>query len=341
MVLGLQTSVGNAAVQRLIAGHQQAGMPTAQRCGHEVHDGCPCAEPTAEPVTVARQGDGGAPACSPGTMRVAGSVADSVAASLAAGCIDEAFWILNGRAMFDLLPLLASLRGRPGYGDVRTNAAAKGGDRMATAVFVVDLQAGGSPITGADIRDLIDRLGTLPPGQRADIFRFIGKLAVITVRGFDIDFSYCRSAAGPGCAPALRDAIAWAGKMQQEYQACRGKPGMTDGQAVERCVHASLTAQGIATQVGGLTSPSGAVTITAAPVSQCQPLLDKGTEIHEGVHQTTQARLQRRFGAGTPAFDTAWNDPNSWIDDEVAAYGAEIPFYREVLAAIAKLEGKI
>ncbi len=191
------------------------------------------------------------------------------------------------------------------------------------------------------MRDLIDRMGPVPPDQRGDILRFIGKLIVITVRGLDIDLSYCRGTASAGCAQPLRDAMAWAGKMKHEYGACRGKPGVTSGTAVDNCVDASLAAQGIRTQVAGATGSTGAVTITPTPVSQCQPLLDKGTEIHEGVHHATALRMERRYGAGTPALDAAWNNPNNWIDDELKAYGAEIPFYREALAAIAKLEGKI
>jgi hypothetical protein len=104
--------------------------------------------PASGSLAVARQGlptAPPAPACSPGTLRVPGSVVDSVAAAVAAGCIDEAFWILNGRAMFELLGVLKALTSKSGYGDVRSNAGAKGGARMEAAVAAVDLQAKGGP----------------------------------------------------------------------------------------------------------------------------------------------------------------------------------------------------
>jgi hypothetical protein len=332
-VLALQRGIGNCGVQQWLA--------SVQRCGGEVHDGCSCAESAEHGPVVARQAVGAASPCNPpGTFRVAGSPADSVAAAVAANCLDEAYAVLNMQPMYSLLPLLDALRGRPEYPTIRSTAAGMGGARMLVAIKTADLHAKGGPLTAAELRDLIDQMGTLPPDQRRDILKFLGKSAVITVQGLDIDFSYCKGATGPGCTGEIKDALAWAKKMQVEYGACRGK-GLKTANQVEACVHASLAKQGIGTTVAGSTSSTGTVTVAASPMSQCQPILDRGTEIHESVHHHTQAALQKKHGKGTPAFNKAWEDADNWINDDIKAYGAEIPFYQEVLAAIATLEGKI
>jgi hypothetical protein len=235
-LLALQRRAGNQVVQRLVA--------TVQRCGGQTHEGCPCAETADEAPVVARQDAGAPPPCNaPGTLRVPGSPVDSVAAAVAANCLDEAYGILNAR--------------------------------MLVAIKAVDLHAKGGPVTGPDLRDLIDQMGGLPPDQRRDILRFIGKYAVITVRGLD-----CKGAGGAGCVGAVTAEMKWAAKMQGEYAACRGKPGVKVAADVEKCVASSLAKQ---------------------------------------------------------AFEAA----DKWITDDVNAYGAEIPFYKEVLSAIATLEGKI
>ncbi len=113
-------------------------------------------------------------------VRVPGSPVDSMAAAVAANCLDEAYGILNAQAMFGLLPLLDALRTRPEYAAIRSSAAGMGGPRMLVAIKAVDLHAKGGPVTGPDLRDLIDQMGGLPPDQRRDILRFIGKYAVIT-----------------------------------------------------------------------------------------------------------------------------------------------------------------
>lgn len=337
-LLALQRAVGNDRMRRIVA--------TVQGCGGEVHEGCPCAESSeqAVPPVLSRQTTGpAAPSvCQPpGTRRVAGSDVDSVDRAVVDGCLLEAYAVLNGHAMFGLLPLLDALRTKASFAQIRATAGGMGGARMTVAIAAVDLKSGGGPITGTALRSLIDQLGGLPPDQRRDILRFLGKLVVITVQGFDIDFSYCRGSTSAGCTAPVQGAIRWARKMQREYAACRGKRGVRVANDVESCVDASLARQGIRTSVAGSTSPTGAVTITPTALSQCQPVLERGTEIHEAVHQRTTLRLQRRFGAGTPAFDRAFEAADKWINDDINAYGAEIPFYRAVLRAVAKLEGRI
>ncbi len=332
-LLMMQHSVGNQAVQRLMA--------TVQRCGGQTHDGCACAETTEQMPVVARQDAGAPPPCNPpGTLRVAGSPVDSVAAAVAANCLNEAYGILNGQAMFGLLPLLDVLRTRPEYATIRSSAAGMGGPRILIAINAVDLHGKG-PVSGPDLRNLIDQMGSLPADQRRDILRFLGRNAVITVRGIDIDFSYCKGATGAGCAGAIKNEIKWAVRMQRETAACRGKPGVKVAADVKRCVDKSLAKQGIPTALAGETSASGVVTITPTAMWQCQPILQRGTEIHEAVHKKTQGKLEKKYGAGTAAFDKAWAAADDYINDDINAFGAEIPFYKEVLSAIATLEGKI
>ena len=148
-VLALQRLAGNLAVQRL--------LEPVQRCGDHVEAGCACAEDTeVQSPTVSRSNgkpDGGAappaaPAClPPGARRVPGSDADSVDQAVIAGCLPEAYAILNGHAMFGLLPLLSSLRNRASFGQIRSSAAVMGGPRMVTAIAAVDLRSVGGPIS--------------------------------------------------------------------------------------------------------------------------------------------------------------------------------------------------
>lgn len=333
-VLDLQRSAGNAAVAGLIHSVQRS-----PGCGCGTCAGCSANAREDEPLVASRQPDAGAPpACQPPGTRRAGSDVDSVDQAMLAKCEPEAYAILNGHAMFGLLPLLESLRARASFAQIRSSAAVMGGPRMATAIAAVDLKGRGGTITGPDLRPLIDQMGTLPPDQRRDILRYLGKLVVITVQGIDLDFSYCAGAAGGGCVAAVKAEMDSAIKMRSEYAKCRGKKGIKHANDVENCVHASLAKQGFTTTVAGSTSSSGTVTVAANPMSQCQPIIDRGTEIHEAVHAKTQARLQKKFGAGTPAFDAAWDAADGWIQDEIDAYSAEIPFYKAVLKAIAKLE---
>ncbi|GLZ78942.1 hypothetical protein Afil01_37490 [Actinorhabdospora filicis] len=332
-LLRLQAMAGNAAVTALL-----------QRCGDEVHDGCPCAGERA-PV-VSRQpdagtADAGAPKCRPPGTRRAGNDADSVDQAVRDGCVDEAFGILNGHAIFGLLPLLAALIPRGSFPALKAAAGGMGGPRMTTAITVAELKAKGGTIGAAELRPVIDLLGVWSVPDRRDALDFLGKLVVINVRGLDLDFSYCAGATGPGCVPEVEKAIAWAKKMQGEYAACRAIKGLKDGDDVDNAVFASLKKQGINPTVAGQTSPTGVVTITPKPMSKCQPILIRGTEIHEAVHQKTTVALQKKFGAGTPAFDKQFFAPAKWIQDDINAYGAEIPFYEEVLQALALLEGKM
>jgi len=248
-------------------------------------------------------------------------------------CLDKAWGILLGSAMYDQLPLLEGLKAKGKWARITADAAGRGGPRMVVATEMVDLKARGTPITKAELRTVVDKVATLPADQRSAIFKYLGKHVSITVQGIDIDLSYCQGATGASCEAEIRTELAWSKKMIAEYSACR-KPSNKNSTDVETCVHASLGAQGIGTAQAGGTSASGAVTVTASPITKCQPIVTRSTEIHEGVHQATTLTMQKKYGPGTPAFQTAWHDAKSWIDDEVNAYGAEVKFYGSVLGAL-------
>jgi len=345
-VLALQASVGNRQVQALLARRDPVSV---QRCGVEVHDGCPCAADTAQdgttgamPMVSRQQPPAPAPAAGPGcTFRVPGNVLESVVASINAGTVPEAFCILNGRAMPELLNLLLAMKSRGVYAAYAGSGQAQGDPRMAAALHAVDLHTKGSPITGPELRGLIDRLGTLPADQRATILRFVGKLVTLRVRGLDLDFSYCRGASSAGCLAEVRDAIAEGLDFASVYTACgRDRRNRTGGQ-IESCVSAAFARRGVQLQVAGSTSASGQVTINAPAITQCQPIHVKATELHEAVHAVTVHQLERRFGRGTPAFNRAFDEASGWVADEVSARRAEVAFYREVLAALQRLERMI
>lgn len=341
-VLALQRSAGNATVSRLLA--------SVQRCGDHIDPGCACADQLLssdiDSPVVARQGTPpvappAGPACLPPGSRRAGNDADSVDQALQAGCLDEAFPILWGHAMYGLLTLLDALRSRSTYALIRANAAGRGGPRLLTAIHAVDLRAAG-PINGPTLRGLVDEMSTLPPDQRGDILRFLGMSTSVTVQGLVLDFSYVAGAAGKrSCKDAVSEAAKFDLKMKVEYEACRGKPGIKNSDDVEACVNGSLAKQGVSTSVGGTTSQSGTVVVNVGAMTQCQPIRVRHHEIHEGVHASTQKKLEKKHGAGTAAMDAAWTEPNGWIDDEKRAYQAGYEFYKEVIAALTLLEGKV
>lgn len=334
-------------------GDAARGVPTGlatQRtcgCGATGPGGCRCRpsgrneqdeDDRPASLAVSRQPAPAAPAC---PLSDPTSVSKSVINSLGkAGGPDirEAFCILNGRAMFDLLPTLLEIAVAGKLAPIESNAAANGGPRMAVAVHAAKLKQAGGKIAGADLDTIIDEMATVNPDQRSDILRFLGFSASITVDGLEITLAYTKGAGTDSCEKEVQDAIDWAKKMQSEYAACGAKKGLKTGNDVENCVQASLAKQGITTTVAGATSSSGSVTITATAMTKCQPILTRGTEIHESEHQAHTLALQKKFGAGTPAFNAAFDSAGDWWRDEVRAYGSEIPFYQKVLAAIAKLQ---
>ena len=115
--------------------------------------------------------------------------------------------------------------------------------------------------------------------------------------------------------------------MQREYQQALSQPGVTTGADVENAVDASLAAQGITTTTGGTTDQSGNITIAPRPPNPCNDVLNAATWDHERVHQQTQQSLEALHGAGTSAFNNAWNDATNWVNDDVNAYRAEIDFW--------------
>jgi len=304
VILSLQRQAGNAAVASLIASRR---APAA----------------SAPSLVVAR---------SPATDAIA--ALDNPAGVDLKGAFDK----LTPLPMFDLLVgLLAILRAGK-LGLIEANASAMAGPRMVLAIKVVKLKHSAVKLTEPIIDGLIDDMETFPPDQRTDMFRFLGLTASITVDGFEVTFAYTKGVAGPSCEQDLVDAIAWAKKMQAEYTAAGAKKGMKTGQDIEKAVHASLAAQGIGTTVAGSTSSSGTVTVAATSMTKSQPILTRGTEIHEAQHAAHTLALQKKHGGKTAAFHKVWDSADDWWRDEVRSYGAEIPFYNNVIAAIRKLE---
>jgi hypothetical protein len=252
--------------------------------------------------------------------------------------LTAAFNVLTPMSMVALLPTLAGVAAAGKLAPIETNANALAGPRMVLAVKIVKLKHAGTKLTEPVIDGLIDDMASLPADQRTDMLRFLGLKASITVQGFEVTFAYTAGTAAPSCEADLLKAIAWAKKMQGEYTACGSKKGLKTGSDAEACVDASLKAQGITTSVAGSTSATGTVTVAVQAMTKSQPILTRGTEIHEAEHAAHTLALQAKFGGKTAAFQKVWDSADDWWRDEVRAYGSEIPFYEQVIAAIKKLE---
>jgi RHS repeat-associated protein len=165
------------------------------------------------------------------------------------------------------------------------------------------------------------------------------------IQGINIDHSFC------GCQAELQSALDWAKKMQSEYKKCgeakaqSGKPLYNTGKDIEKCVDDSLAKQGITTSVGGTTDSSGNVNVNPQP-GKCGPLLTKGTELHEGVHSSHVKELLKKFGKWDPKTKTyietkeyleIYNSAKDWWTDDFNSYGAEQPFYNDVIKELNML----
>ena len=343
-VLRLQRQAGNTAVQTMLA---PTTVPTT------VPSTVPSTVPTTG-VTVARQrvppaytapppgsppppGPVAAPAVTLTGATPLEQAADGFTQATPAA-LDQAWGLLNSRAMFDLLPMLAGLKTKGFWSAITADATPRGGPRMANAVHTVDLKTKGSPITKDELRELIDRMADMFPDQRADMLRFIGQYVVLTVDGIDLDFSYVAGATSASCVKEVQDEIGQAKFFIKEYAAAGKKKGVKTGAQVEQAVKDSLAKQGFGISVAGTTSSTGAITVTATPMTKAQPILTRNTEIHESVHSHHVAALQKKLGRGTPGFNAAFNDAQDWVRDEINARKAEITFLTKVVAALKKLE---
>jgi hypothetical protein len=249
--------------------------------------------------------------------------------------VEEAWRLLFGPAMYDLLPTLAGLKAKGHWAVITAGAGPRGGTRWTNAVLAVDLKTKGSPITKDELRDLIDKLSDMYPDQRADILKFIGKYVVISVDGIDLDFSYVAGATSASCVKAVEDEMAEAKFFMKEYAAAGAQPGVKTGAQVEKAVQDSLAKQGMGVSVAGTTSSSGKITITATTMTKVQPILTRNTEIHESVHAHHVADLKKQYGKG---YKAVFNDAGDWVRDEINARKAEIVFLTKVVAALKTLE---
>jgi len=327
-LLLLQRQVGNAAVQAMLWPPDEVTV-ARQRV--------PPAYTAPPPGSPPPPGPAAAPAVTLNGATPLEQAADGFTQATSAA-LDQAWGLLNSRAMFDLLPMLAGLKTKGFWSVITADATPRGGPRMANAVHTVDLKTKGSPITKDELAELIDRMADMFPDQRADMLRFIGKYVVLTVDGIDLDFSYVAGATSAGCVKEVQDEIAQAKFFIKEYAAAGQKKGVKTGAQVEQAVKDSLAKQGFGISVAGTTSSTGAITITATPMTKAQPILTRNTEIHESVHSHHVAALQKQFGRGTPGFKAAFNDAQDWVRDEINARKAEIKFLTKVVAALKKLE---
>ena len=328
--MALQRQVGNSAVQQLL--NTDAGV-TVSRQVPPVYTAPTPGSPAPTPVP--------GPATAPAVVLIGATPLEKAAdgfTQATPAALDQAWGILFGSAMYDLLPLMAGLKAKGFWGPITTDAAARGGTRLTNAVHAVDLKTKGSPITKDGLRVLIDLLGDMFPDQRADILRYIGKYVVITVDGIDLDFSYVAGDKSASCVKEVQDEIGEAKFFINEYAAAGALTGVKTGGQVEKAVEASLAKQGFGVSVAGTTSATGAITITATKMTKVQPIMTRNTEIHESVHAHHVADLQKQFGKGTAAYKAAFNDAQDWVKDEINARKAEIAFLTKVVAALKKLE---
>jgi hypothetical protein len=360
-LIALQRTAGNAAVGRLIARSRLGGSWSSGEGDDEVDAGFRMfvRSQGLVPILIRDPQDGTAskkeadkkesqsdaprfrPVQAPSLAVIARSPATDAIAALdnpAGADLKGAFDKLTPLAMFDLLPALLNILQAGKLGPIEANASGMAGPRMMLAIKVVKLKQPAVKLTEPIIDGLIDDMEQLPPDQRTDMFRFLGVTASIMVDGFEVTFAYTKGVTGASCEPDLLDAIDWSKKMQAEYTAAGAKKGMKTGTDIENAVHASLAAKGIGTTVAGSTSSSGTVTVAATSMTKSQPILTRGTEIHEAEHATHTLALQKKYGGKTAAFKKVWDSAADWWTDEVRAYGAEIPFYQKVIAAIRKLE---
>jgi len=126
----------------------------------------------------------------------------------------------------------------------------------------------------------------------------------------DVDTSFC------GCKKDLQREIQSSDFFINEYTECGKDPGNRSGGAIEQCIKDRARARGDRLQTAGTTSSSGQVKV-AKQKGPCGPLIERITLAHEQIHSVHTSELGQTHGRGTRAFDTAFNDPKDWVQDEV------------------------
>ena len=101
------------------------------------------------------------------------------------GDFPQAFSILNGLAMFDILKVLDALQRSGNLELLRANIGSASGvdvPRLQAAISTVWLAHSGAGAAVKDVIDLVHRLQSLPPDQRQDVLSY-----VLAVKGGNID----------------------------------------------------------------------------------------------------------------------------------------------------------
>lgn len=160
-------------------------------------------------------------------------------------------------------------------------------------LIVEELQAEGATVKG---------LGTVAKNLKGEF----AKGAIV-----DIDTSHC------GCKADLEHEIKSADFMIGEYKACGADSKNKTGADIENCKDARAATKGIKLTTLGTTSSSAAIALTGARKGPCAKLMESIDLAHERIHSVHTKELQQKFGAGSKAFDKAFNDASDWVADEV------------------------
>lgn len=160
-------------------------------------------------------------------------------------------------------------------------------------LIVEELQAEGANVKG---------LGTVAKNLKGEF----AKGAIV-----DIDASHC------GCKANLDHEIKSADFMIGEYKACGADSKNKTGADIENCKDVRAAAKGIKLTTLGTTSSSAAIALTGARKGPCAKLMESIDLAHERIHSVHTKELQQKLGAGSKAFDKAFNDASDWVADEV------------------------
>ncbi len=123
----------------------------------------------------------------------------------------------------------------------------------------------------------------------------------------DVDTGFC------GCDTELKRELNAADRFIGHYTACGADPTNKTGSDIENCVQARAPGA----KVMASTSSTGAITANCPRTGPCAKLLCQIDLAHEQIHSVHTGELRQQHGAGTAAFNTAFNDAKDWVADEV------------------------
>lgn len=146
----------------------------------------------------------------------------------------------------------------------------------------------------------------------------------------DINTTQC------ACRDGLRRAITSNNEFITEYRTCGTDATNRTGDDIERCVARAFAARGVRLSTAGSTSATGAITVRRSS-TPCGRLLSSDTFHHEWSHETHRRELVERFGAGTPAFNRAFDDATDWVSDEILSRQMENQYLNYIIMRLNQL----